>query len=128
MVSMSSHKDLQVWQRAIELAVDCYRITDRFPRSELYGLTGQMRRAAVSIPSNVAEGHGRRTTKAYMNHVSISLGSAGELDTGIVLAERLEFLSPANAVKLAAANDEVSRMLHGLFNALDLKIRAGEDR
>jgi four helix bundle protein len=125
---MSTHKDLQVWQRAIELAVDCYRITDRFPRSELYGLTGQMRRAAVSIPSNVAEGHCRRTTKAYMNHVSISLGSAGELDTDIVLAERLQFLSPANAVKLAAANDEVSRMLHGLFNALDLKIRAGEDR
>jgi four helix bundle protein len=125
---MSTHKDLQVWQRAIELAVDCYRMTERFPRSELYGLTGQIRRAAVSIPSNVAEGHCRRTTKAYMNHVSISLGSAGELDTDIVLAERLQFLSPANAVKLAVANDEVSRMLHGLFNALDLKIRAGEDR
>ena len=125
---MSTHKDLQVWQRAIELAVDCYRVTERFPRSELYGLTGQMRRAAVSISSNVAEGHCRRTTKAYMNHVSISLGSAGELDTDIVLVERLQFLSPANAVKLAAANDEVSRMLHGLFNALDVKIRAGEDR
>jgi four helix bundle protein len=63
-----------------------------------------------------------------MNHVSISLGSAGELDTGIVLAERLQFLSTDNAVKLAAANDEVSRWLHGLLNALDLKIRAGEDR
>jgi four helix bundle protein len=63
-----------------------------------------------------------------MNHVSISLGSAGELDTDIVLAERLHFLSPDTAVRLAAANDEVSRMLYGLFNALGSKIRAGEDR
>jgi four helix bundle protein len=125
---MSSHKDLEVWQRAIELAVDCYRITETFPRSERYGLTGQMRRAAVSVPSNVAEGHCRRTTRAYMNHVSISLGSAGELETDIVLAERLHLLSREDAVRLAAANDEVSRMLYGLFNALGSKIRAGEDR
>jgi four helix bundle protein len=117
---MSAHKD--------RLAVDGYRVTERFPRSELYGLTGQMRRAAVSIPSNVAEGHSRRMTKAYMNHVSISLGSAGERDTDIVLAERLQFLSRADAAKLGVANGEVSRMLHGLFNALEAKVRAGQDR
>jgi four helix bundle protein len=75
----------------MELAVDCYRITASFPRSELYGLTSQIRRAAVSIPSNVAEGHRRRTTKAHMNHVSIGLGSSGELDTCIALSERLNF-------------------------------------
>jgi four helix bundle protein len=82
----------------------------------------------VSIPSNVAEGHCRRTAKAYTNHVSIALGSSGELDTDIVLAERLDLLSHANAVRLAAVNDEVGRMLYGLFNALELKIRASEDR
>jgi four helix bundle protein len=121
-------EDLLVWQRAIDLAVDRYRITEKFPRSERYGLTGQIRRAAVSIPSNVAEGHWRRTTRAYMNHVSTSLGSSDELDTDLVLAERLNFLWQENSARLAAADDQIGRMLHGLFKALDMKIRAGEER
>jgi four helix bundle protein len=110
------------------VAVECYQATASFPRAELYGLTSQIRRAAVSIPSNVAEGRCRRTAKAYLNHVSIGLGSSGELATCITLSERLNFLPHKSALKLAMASDEVGRMLSGLHMALDLKIRAGEDR
>ena len=112
----------------MDLVVDCYQATASFPRSELYGLTSEIRRAAVSIPSNVAEGHCRRTTKAYRNHVSIGLGSSGELATCITLSERLDFLSRTTALRLATASDEVGRMLSALYNALDLKIRSDEDR
>jgi four helix bundle protein len=125
---MTSYKDLPVWQRAMDLAVECYQATASFPRSEPYGLTSEIRRAAVSIPSNVAAGRCRRTTKAYLNHVSIGLGSSGELATCITLSERLNFLTHASALKLAVASDEVGRMLSGLYTALDLKVRAGEDR
>ena len=76
----------------MDLAEYCYKATASFPKSELYGLTGQLRRASVSIPSNVAEGHGRRTTKAYLNHVSIAIGSQAEFATCIELAARFGFL------------------------------------
>ena len=79
----------------MDLVEVCYKTTAAFPRAELYGLTSQLRRAAVSIPSNVAEGHGRRTTKAYLNHVSIAIGSHAELATCIELAGRLDFLPPS---------------------------------
>jgi four helix bundle protein len=119
---MGGHKDLEVWRRAMELAVHCYRVTAAFPRAEQYGLVSQIRRAAVSIPSNIAEGHCRRKTKVYMNHVSISLGSSGELDTCFTLSERLKFVSPATRGELAAVNDEIGRMLYGLYAALERKV------
>jgi four helix bundle protein len=125
---MTTYKDLTVWQRAMDLAVECYRLTADFPRSEQYGLTSEIRRAAVSIPSNLAEGHCRRTTRAYMNHVSIGLGSSGELDTCIILSERLQFLSHTNAITLSSASDDVGRMLYGLYSALESKVRASEAR
>src|SRR5882757_7910126 len=90
------YKDLDAWKLAMVLVERCYTISANFPREERYGLTSQLRRAAVSIPSNVAEGHCRRTTKVYANHVSIALGSHGELETCIELSSRLGFLSPTS--------------------------------
>jgi four helix bundle protein len=74
-----TYRDLVVWKQGMDLTEQCYKATAPFPRSELYGLTSQLRRASVSIPSNIAEGHGRRSTKAYLNHVSIAIGSQAEL-------------------------------------------------
>ena len=87
-----TYRDLDVWKSGMTLVEQCYRNTASFPQSELYGLTSQLRRAAVSIPANVAEGHCRGTTKAYANHVNIARGSHGELETCIELAFRLGLL------------------------------------
>ena len=89
------------------------------PTSELYGLTSQLRRAAVSIPSNIAEGHCRRSTRAYANHVSIALGSHGELATCIDLCARLGFVKQAEVARLLTASNSVGRLLNGLYNSLE---------
>jgi four helix bundle protein len=86
MASTTAYKNLDAWQQGMNLVEHCYKATINFPREEVYGLTSQRRRAAVSIPSNVAEGCCRRNTKVYANHVAISLGSHGELETCIELA------------------------------------------
>ena len=87
-----TYRDLDAWKLGMDLVEHCYRVTAIFPKSELYGLTSQMRRAAVSIPSNLAEGHCRHSTKVFINHVDIALGSHGELETCIELAGRLASL------------------------------------
>src|SRR5215217_9259480 len=92
MPSTRAYKNLDTWQHAMNLVEHCYKATATFPREELYGLTSQLRRAAVSIPSNVAEGCCRRNDKVYAYHVASSLGSHGELETCIELAHRLGFL------------------------------------
>jgi four helix bundle protein len=120
------YKDLDAWKSAMDLVEQCYRQSASFPRSEMYGLTSQLRRAVVSIPSNVAEGYCRRTTKAYANHVSIALGSHGELETLIELASRLGFLSATDRPPLQDRCDSVGRLLSGLYRALEDKI-ARED-
>jgi four helix bundle protein len=88
-------RDLDVWQRSMDLVVEVYRITRAFPRSELYGLTDQTRRAAASVPANIAEGNGRLFRKEYAHHVSIARGSIAELSTCLEIAQRLEYVSPA---------------------------------
>jgi len=100
----------------------CYGVTGAFPRSEMYGLTSQIRRAAISIPSNVAEGFCRRKTKAYANHVSIALGSHGELETCLELAARLGFLSRDQLGVLEQAVTSVGSLLSGLHRSLEEKI------
>ena len=119
-----TYRDLDVWKLGMALVEQCYRGTASFPRSELYGLTNQLRRAAVSVPANVAEGHCRGTTKAYANHVNIARGSHGELETCIELAFRLGFLPPEDRKRLLAASDSVGRLLTGLSRALARKARA----
>ena len=93
MASPQTYRDLETWQSAMTLVERCYAATKLFPLDERFGLTSQLRRAAVSIPSNVAEGACRRTTNAYINHVSIALGSHAELETCVEIAFRLSYLS-----------------------------------
>lgn len=122
--AVRSYRDLQVWQRAMTLVVHCYRHTELFPRSELYGLTGQLRRAAVSIPSNIAEGHERQSPKEFLHHLSIASGSLAELETQIELAMRLNDLVTDDAESLLLECTEVGRMLGGLRKAVRARINA----
>ncbi|MEG3437885.1 four helix bundle protein [Pannus brasiliensis CCIBt3594] len=84
-----SYREQFIWKRGIQLAVDCYRLTERFPKSELYALTSQIRRSAVSVPSNIAEGYGRKTTGEYVQFLHIALGSLRELDTQLIIAREV---------------------------------------
>ena len=117
-----TYRDLEAWKHGIELVELCYRSTTPFPKSELYGLTSQLRRAAISIPANLAEGHCRRTTKAYANHVSIAIGSHGELETCVEVSCRLGFLSVEERARILAISDSVGRLLNALYRALAAKL------
>ena len=117
-----TYRDLDAWKCGMGLVEHCYRVTAAFPKSEQYGITAQMRRAAFSIPSNLAEGHCRRSTKAYANHVSIALGSHGELETCIEAGFRLGFLSSAEKAAFLTVSDPVGRLLNGLYHSLERKL------
>jgi four helix bundle protein len=122
MAKMFTFRDLEAWQQGMDLVERCYDVTRSFPTSELYGLGIQLRRAAVSIPANVAEGHGRRSTRAFRNHVSIAIGSHAEVATCIELAARLGFLNPAARDQLLERSNSVGRLLYGLYRAIARKI------
>jgi len=122
MAKMFTFRDLEVWQQGMDLVERCYDVTRSFPSSERYGLASQLRRAAVSIPANVAEGHGRRSTRAFRNHVSIAIGSHAEMATYIELAVRLGFLNAAATGQLLERSNSVGRLLHGLYRAIARKI------
>jgi four helix bundle protein len=109
---------LKVWQRSIDLAENIYRLTSVFPSSEIYGLTSQMRRAAVSIASNIAEGWGRHSRKDYSRYVDMAGGSNDELRTQLVIAERLGFGNTKLLAEATALADEIGRMLGGLHKFL----------
>lgn len=111
-------RDLTVWQRAMDLVEEVYRATAAFPRDERFGLTAQIRRAAVSIPSNIGEGKRRKRQKALLNHLDIALGSQGEVDVQLEIARRVGFLRQAEHRRLAGLTDEVGRMLNGLISSL----------
>ena len=115
---VKGHRDLLVWQRSVDLAMRIYDATEPFPRSEVYGLAAQMRRAAVSVSSNIAEGHGRDHLGDYLHHLSMANGSLMELDTQLVIASRREYLAPVLARKLFDQCAEVARMLAGLTRSL----------
>jgi four helix bundle protein len=114
----NTYRDLKVWQRSIDLAEDVYRITGRFPASEVYGLSSQMRRAAVSVASNIAEGWGRRSRKEYSRFVLIARGSNDELQTQLVIAERLGFVKVEQFDEVTALSEEIGKMLNGLYTFL----------
>ena len=117
-----SYADLEVWQRGIELTVSIYGLVRGLPPSERFELSSQMRRAAVSVPANVAEGHARRKPKPYLNHVHIALGSLAELETCVVLAERLGYIDPARAASELEQAGHLGRMLNALTVALETRI------
>jgi four helix bundle protein len=107
----------------MKLAQTCYQGTADFPARETYGLASQIRRAAVSIPSNIAEGHGRRSLPVYLNHLSIALGSQAELETQIELVGRLKLLSDFSAGETLNKAGQVGRMLHALIQSLEKTTR-----
>lgn len=113
-----SHRDLIVWQRAVKSAVRVYQVTSAFSRHEMYGLTNQIRRSAVSIAANIAEGYGRRRDGAFANHLGIALGSAAELDTHFQIALEIGYLSKSDHQELIAELTEITKMLHGLYRTV----------
>ncbi len=115
---VESYRDLEVWQKAMDLAVAAYRLTEPFPAHEQFGLRAQIHRSAVSVPSNVAEGHGRSITREYLHHLAIAHGSLMELETQVELAVRLGFAETPAAEEVLAAAAECGRMLHGLIRRL----------
>jgi len=114
----SSFRDLRVWQAGIDLVESVYRVTQTFPKHELYGLASQMQRAAVSVPSNIAEGHTRASSKEYAHHLSIAQASLAELQTQLEIAVRLDYCSQEQYDQLFDRAASVSRQLYALRNAL----------
>lgn len=118
---LKSYKDLIVWKKAYDLTLEVYRITKGFPADERYGLTSQLRRAAVSVPSNIAEGYGRRTTPDYVRALYIAYGSICEVETQVMLARDLHYVKAADMKSLEDHIAEVERMLKALIRSLEQK-------
>jgi four helix bundle protein len=116
-----SYRELLVWQKAMDLVEATYRLTRRFPASERFGLSSQMQRAAVSVPANIAEGRGRKHLAEYLHHLSVANGSLKELETHILIAERLRYAAPADWQALMPQAEEVGRMLAGLMDKLEIR-------
>jgi four helix bundle protein len=116
-VAVQSYRDLMVWQRGIDLATAIYRLTYGFPREETYGLTAQLRRAAVSVPSNIAEGQGRLTTGEFRHFLGIARGSNFELQTQLEIAPSLGFIDAALLDRAESLSNEVGKMISALLHA-----------
>jgi four helix bundle protein len=112
------YSDLRVWQDAMNLVTEVYRMIKLFPSEEKFGLASQIQRAAVSVPSNIAEGHGRKSTNAYVNHLSIAFGSLMELETQVQIAARLEYITQDDAIRFLAKTDQIGKMIGALKNSL----------
>jgi four helix bundle protein len=121
-LEIQDFKDLYVWQRSMDLVLDVYRITETYPRHELFNLTTQTRKSAISIPSNVAEGANRHAPAAYVNHVNIAMGSEGELLTQLEIGRRLGYVSGKELERPLRELAEIGRMLNGLATSLELAI------
>ena len=117
-----SYQDLIVWQRGIDLVEAVYSATSGFPQSERYGLASQMQRAAISIPSNVAEGQGRGNGKEFIRFLTIAKGSLRELETQTVIAKRLNFIDDTTHQQVTSLTDEVARLLHGLIRRVQANL------
>jgi four helix bundle protein len=120
---MRPHEKLDVWKKAIDFVVAVYQATEDFPKDERFGLISQLRRAAVSIPANIAEGAARKSYKEFAHFLSNSQGSASEVDTELLIADRLRYIEQAKYLELSASLDEIGRMLTGLSQHLDRKAR-----
>lgn len=118
-VSIRSYRDLLVWRKAMDLAVACHRLAHEFPTDERFGLGLQKRRAAVSVPANIAEGRSRRGRRGFARFLSIARGSLAELDAHVQLAQRLGYVDAPRSAPILAQIDEVGRLLNALRNALD---------
>jgi four helix bundle protein len=121
-MAIASFRQLKVWQLGVRLAKSAYLLSHKFPGHELYGLTSQLRRAAVSVAANIAEGHARDSTKEFLHHISIALGSLAEIETLLVLAQDLRSCETIDTVELLQDIDEEGRMLRGLQKSLKSKL------
>ncbi|OGW35518.1 MAG: hypothetical protein A2X58_00730 [Nitrospirae bacterium GWC2_56_14] len=115
---ITGFRELNVWQRAYALTLDLYRITRKFPKAEIYGLTSQLQRAAVSVPANIAEGYERNHRKEYLQFLFIAKGSLGELDTLLLLSRDLGYMTIEDFDHVNAKRQETMKMLQGLIKSL----------
>jgi four helix bundle protein len=117
-MKVRNYKELIAWQRAMDLVEEVYKASKGFPREEMYGLRSQIRNASVSIPSNIAEGQGRRTTPDFLRHLSIAYGSLQEVETQTLIADRLRYLAQGKCDEIMHLAGEVGRLLNGLMSSL----------
>ncbi|MFH1563879.1 MAG: four helix bundle protein [Nitrospirota bacterium] len=125
-MSERPHSNLDVWKKAIKLVISVYKLTTQYPPEEKYGLVSQMRRATVSIPSNIAEGVARKTTKEYIQFLYISRGSLSELDTHLEISQQIGYINSEQYKDMIDEMDEISRMLSGLIKALEKRLGSRE--
>ncbi len=118
-MALKSYRDLAVWQKAMDLVIAAYRLTDAFPPEERFGLVGQLRRSAVSVPANIAEGYGRKHRGDYLRHLSIARGSLAELETHVTIGVRLEFIAREKAAEVWELAQETGKMVNKLMGSLD---------
>ena len=118
-MAVKHYRDLTTWQKAMDLAVEIYRISSKFPADERFGLTNQIRRAAVSIPSNIAEGQGRGAGSEFLYHLRVSNGSRQEVETQLLLADRLGFISPPACLPILDHIAELGRLHSGLYRSIE---------
>lgn len=122
---VNSYRDLKVWRKAVDLVIAVYRLTARFPREETFGIVAQMRRSAVSIPSNIAEGHGRLTRRDYRQFLSIARGSNFELQTQLEIASSLGYGDPIAIQQALALSEEIGKMIYAIAIKLKPPASAG---
>ncbi|REC78056.1 four helix bundle protein [Chryseobacterium elymi] len=115
---MGNYKELLVWQKSVHFVTEIYTYTKNFLKEEIYALTNQIRRSAVSIPSNIAEGHSRRSTLGYIQFLKIARGSCAELETQLIISRNLNYLSLENFQKLSEATSEIAKMLNAIITKL----------
>ena len=122
MTRIESYRGLEAWQEGMNLAQECYYLTKEFPREELYGMVSQIRRSAVSVPANIAEGYGRKSRAEYIRFLYISQGSLKELETHLILSGRVELASKEKIKKIILKCEKVGKILGGLIRSLENKI------
>ncbi len=115
---VKSYKDLIVWQKSMDLVIEIYKLVKKLPKEETYSLSDQMRRAVVSIPSNIAEGYTRKSTNEYLNFLSIANGSCTELETQLLICERINYLSEADTEKAFVLIDEIGAIIYHIMTKL----------
>ena len=112
------HKNLEAWKKAMDIVVDIYKLTSSFPKSEVYGLTSQLRRASVSVPSNIAEGSVGRSEKSFSNYLTIALGSLTEVDTQLELANRIGYVNNEDFIEMSNRLDTCKGLIYGLRRSI----------
>ena len=122
--SIKSYRDLRIWQDSMTLAAECYRLTRSFPKEEMFGFTSQIRRSAASIPTNIAEGHGRENTQSFIQYLRIAQGSLKELETHWLLAERVGLVENGNIEQVIRQCESLGKMVRLLIRSLQQNVRS----